>query len=74
MEQQGKYALITGATAGIGFELARLFAQDQYNLIIVSRDQTSLDTTANELMRHNIEVLTIAKDLFDRDSAFQLYQ
>lgn len=48
MLRNGKYALITGATSGIGFELAKLFAHDKYNLIIVSRDQTSLDITANE--------------------------
>lgn len=74
MEQNVKYALVTGATSGIGFELAKLLAQDKYNLIIAGREQMSLDQTANELSKYNIEVVTIVKDLFDHDSPFQLYQ
>ena len=37
MENNQKTALITGGTSGIGKELAKLFAQDKYNLIIVAR-------------------------------------
>lgn len=74
MEQNGKYALVTGATSGIGFELAKLLAQDKYNLIIAGREQMSLDQTANELSKYNIEVVTIVKDLFEHDSPFQLYK
>ena len=43
MENTNKYALITGATSGIGYELAKLFAKDGYNLVIVARDQAELD-------------------------------
>jgi len=68
-----KYALITGASTGIGFELAKLFAADHYNLIIVSRNQQELDNKATELRQHGVEVITIAKDLFDRQAAFHLY-
>ena len=74
MEQNKKYALVTGATSGIGFELAKLLAQDKYNLVIAGREQMSLDQTANELSKYNIEVVSIVKDLFNHDSPFQLYQ
>ncbi len=76
MEQHNKYALITGATSGIGLELARLFAKDGYNLVIVSRDQTNLEQTAYELKNSNsnIDVVTISKDLFKPESPFELYQ
>lgn len=69
MENQQKTALITGGTSGIGKELAKLFAQDQYNLVIVARDQQELDNTANELQQYGIEVKTIAKDLSSMDQA-----
>ncbi|SDE00198.1 hypothetical protein SAMN05216464_103296 [Mucilaginibacter pineti] len=69
MENQQKTALITGGTSGIGKELAKLFARDNYNLIIVARDQAELDDTANELRATGIQVTTIAKDLSDMDQA-----
>lgn len=73
MTDNKKYALITGATSGIGFELAKLFAADQYNLVIVARNEQELDSKATELRQQGIEVVTIAKDLFDRQAAFDLY-
>lgn len=74
MTDHKKYALITGATQGIGRELAKLFAKDQYNLIIVARSQQELSTTAAELkQQHGIEVITIAKDLFERNAPFEVY-
>jgi short-subunit dehydrogenase len=74
MENQQKTALITGGTSGIGKELAKLFAKDQYNLIIVARDQGELDSTANELSTSGIKIETIAKDLSNMDEAFVLCQ
>jgi uncharacterized protein len=68
------YALITGATMGIGYELARLFAADGYNLIIVARTESDLRRTATELAgEFGIEVVSIAKDFFNPESAFELY-
>ncbi|MCF0057077.1 SDR family oxidoreductase [Dyadobacter sp. CY356] len=74
MNNSGKYALITGATSGIGYELAKLFAADQYNLIIVARNENDLESTATELRQNHIEVVTFSKDLFNRDEAFSLYE
>jgi uncharacterized protein len=74
MSDQKKYALVTGATSGIGKEIARLLAKDQYNLVIVARNQDELNNTANELkLESGVEVLTLAKDLFNRDAVFQVY-
>ena len=65
---QNKYALITGATSGIGYELAKLFANDKYNLVIVARSQDELTKTASELsQQYGIQVVPIAKDLFKRE-------
>lgn len=74
MPNDQKTALITGATSGIGFELAKLFARDNYNLVIVSRDQNELNNTSNDLKieNGNITITTISKDLFSPDAAFTL--
>lgn len=73
MKNANTYALITGATSGIGYELAKLFAADGYNLVIVARDQGQLDLKAAELQQNGIRVIPIAKDLFDPEQAFALY-
>ncbi|MES2454238.1 MAG: SDR family oxidoreductase [Bacteroidota bacterium] len=73
MENKNQYALITGATSGIGYELAKLFAADGYNLVIVARDQDHLDARAAELKQNGVSVIPIAKDLFDPEEAFALY-
>lgn len=74
MENSQKYALITGATSGIGYELAKLFAKDKYNLVIVARDAGELDRVSTELQSEGVQVHTIAKDLFIRESAQEIYE
>jgi short-subunit dehydrogenase len=70
----GKYALITGATSGIGYELAKLFAKDGYNLVIVARNEDNLQATASELSaNYGIQVETISKDLSQPDGPFEVY-
>ncbi|MBX0289066.1 SDR family oxidoreductase [Hymenobacter sp. HSC-4F20] len=75
MTTSQQYALITGATSGIGYELAKLFAQDHYNLILVARNEQELQNTAAELRQHyGVEVETIAKDLFRSEAPFEVYE
>ena len=63
------YALITGATSGIGYELARLFAQNHKNVIIVARLPEQLAAVKAELTREfAVDVRTIAADLFDPEA------
>jgi len=69
-----KYALITGGTSGIGFELAKLFAKDGYNLIIAARNEVELNATSEEIKQQfGVEVITISKDFFEVENAFDLY-
>lgn len=57
-------ALITGASSGIGLELARLFARDRFALVLVARNQGSLNSLAQELRAaHNITVTVIPANL-----------
>lgn len=70
----GKYALITGGTSGIGYELAKCFAKDGNNLVIVARSEEGLESAVNNLEQEfDIEVLTISKDLMVPGAAKELY-
>jgi short-subunit dehydrogenase len=73
MKKNKNYALITGATEGIGYELAKLFAKDDYNLIIVARSHEELIVTKRELKVYGVKVITSVKDLFKREDAIALF-
>ena len=55
--------LITGASGGIGYELAKLFARDSHNLVLVARSADKLGQVATELRVRGVTVKTIALDL-----------
>ena len=73
METNKTYTLITGGTSGIGYELAKVFAKNGHNLILVSRDEADLTITRNELLEMGVDAIIISKDLFDKQSPFDLY-
>lgn len=69
-----KTALITGASLGLGYEFARIFAAEKYNLIIVARNKEKLEETALRLRTdYKIHVTVIPADLSDYHSAEQIY-
>jgi short-subunit dehydrogenase len=74
MEHRNQYALITGATSGIGYELARLFARDGYNLILVARNKVRLVEVTNRLKQEfSVEITPLPKDLFNPYAAEEIY-
>ena len=68
------YALITGATSGIGYELCHLFASDDYNLVLVARSEERLQQVAEEIgIQYGVQVYILAKDLFQSTAAKEIY-
>jgi len=56
--------LVTGASSGIGLELAKCFAADKSRLVLVARNTAALESLAEQLRRdHQIEVQVITADL-----------
>jgi len=68
IELRGRTALITGASAGIGREIARVLAREVGTLVLVARRRERLDELAQELVavRPGLRVLVRAVDLLDR--------
>jgi uncharacterized protein len=64
MPTTNQTALVTGASAGLGYEFAKLFARDKYNLVLVARSGPKLAELAEELrQQHGVTIKTIPLDL-----------
>jgi len=69
-----KTALITGASSGIGLELAKIHAENKGDLVIVARRKSKLDQLKIDLeSNHNCKVTVIEKDLSQPHSPQELY-
>ncbi|WP_234124228.1 SDR family NAD(P)-dependent oxidoreductase [Clostridium hydrogenum] len=74
--------LITGASSGIGYELARVFASHKYNLILVARSAKKLNELAEllrnqydvkvDVMAHDLSQVGASKKLFDEVKSLQI--
>lgn len=73
MKPMQHYTLITGGSEGIGYELAKIFAREGHDLILVARDEAQLSKVKHELSSGGVEVITMAVDLFDPQAAKSLY-
>jgi short-subunit dehydrogenase len=74
MSLKNETVLITGASNGIGYELAKLFAKDGANLVIVSRNEAKLREVAQEFLNlGSPDVVVISKDLSLPGSADEIY-
>ena len=68
-------ALVTGASGGIGLELARVLAREGFDLVLVARRKDELEKLAKSLeQEHGIQARAIAKDLGKPDVAEQLFR
>jgi len=68
-------ALITGASSGLGYEFAKIFAKEKHNLIMVARNREKLETTASRLrLVYGVQVTAISADLSECGAAEQIYR
>ncbi|TQF68015.1 SDR family NAD(P)-dependent oxidoreductase [Pseudoalteromonas luteoviolacea] len=67
-------ALITGASGGIGLELAHLHAQQGGDVVLVARSEDKLKTLASEIeVKYNVSATVISEDLSDPLSAQRIF-
>jgi hypothetical protein len=72
--QTESYALVTGASTGLGRELARLLAADGHPLVLVARNKTRLEEVAHELQSaHSIDIRVMPQDLSASGAARQIF-
>jgi short-subunit dehydrogenase len=64
--------LITGASSGIWFEMARIFARDGYDLVLVARRKEELEKISKEFPERKVMILE--KDLSLEFSPLEVYE
>src|SRR5215207_1912139 len=65
-------AVVTGASAGIGYELAKLCAENGYDLVIAA-DQAKIQDAARNLRAHGVQVEALETDLATLEGVDRLY-
>lgn len=74
-EGTGRWALVTGASGGIGYELCRQFARNGFNAVLIARDAGRLSEVARELGdRYHVQTVILPKDLSDSAAAGDIYR
>ena len=69
-----KYALITGASSGCGYEYARILAQKGYNLLIVSNEDAIHDKANILRGDYHVNIISLVRNLGVQDAAKELYE
>ncbi|MFO7668167.1 MAG: SDR family NAD(P)-dependent oxidoreductase [Bacteroidales bacterium] len=74
MNTSGLWALVTGASSGIGWQFSELLAAKGCNIIAVSNQSTRLESLKRHLEQsHAVQVVTISQDLAREDAAQSLF-
>jgi uncharacterized protein len=68
------YALITGASSGIGYEMAKIFAENGIDVVLVARSENKLKNLSEMLMeKHHIKTKVLSIDLSQPHAAKHIY-
>lgn len=74
-EKYGEWALITGASSGIGREFARYLAKEKINLVLIARRYEKLLELKDELTtKYKIEIIPLQSDLTEEDSIAKIIE
>ena len=68
-----RVAMVTGASTGIGYELAILCAKDGFDLIVVA-DEPQIEEAAKQFQNYGVEVKALQADLATREGVDKLYE
>ena len=71
-EFKGKTAVVTGAASGIGYALAKRFAQEKMNVVLADIEQDALDAAVTKISNLGVEAVGIAVDVMDKNSVQSL--
>src|SRR3954464_895387 len=72
-QQQRPFAVVTGASSGIGFELAKVFAENGFDLLITAEDE-EIETAHRELNQLTASVKCAREDLSTEEGVQRLYE
>ena len=67
-------ALITGASSGIGRDMARTLSKKGYDLVLVARDKEKLNKVKEELEKEKVKIETIVIDLSEEENCKELHK
>lgn len=71
-EFEGRSAVITGAASGIGYALAKKFAEERMNVVLADIEQDALDAAVNKISDLGVEAIGIQVDVMDKQAVSHL--
>ncbi|GGA96569.1 SDR family NAD(P)-dependent oxidoreductase [Allosediminivita pacifica] len=71
---EGKTAIVTGASKGIGYAIAELFSEEGANVVITARKQDELDKAVGAIRKNGGKAVAVVADNADRDAPARVFK